>query len=190
MLINNTILWYMYNRMDGMRHHILTKVVLDFYSELDIEKAKDCFFQHLPHQRNVKRRGDNKSEMNIKDILESMHTLQNKQTASPETDDDGPDLIFVTASTKFPSLDIMDIDAGCLAEDVKSLKQDVKSLRQIQENKAKLSAQIAEVRSMVSELTAMTKKKDTSISKSKVNDSSFLPSVINWSWVVIKVMQK
>jgi len=44
MLINNTLLWYLYNRFDRMRHDILVKVILDNYSESEIEKAKDFFF--------------------------------------------------------------------------------------------------------------------------------------------------
>ena len=85
----------------------------------DIEDAKSLLFDKLPSQRNVKSKGDNKKEMNLKNILQALHSLPNEKQQS---DHDADCLIFATANCHFPSLEVKNIDAGTIVTDIVSLK--------------------------------------------------------------------
>ena len=145
----------MYNRMDLVKTDLLMKLVGEYYEDKDIEDAKSLLFDKLPSQRNVKRKGDNKKEVNLKDILQALHSLPNEKQQS---DHDADCLIFAAANCHFPSLEVKNIDAGTIVTDIVSLKQEVKELKEEKYQSQKLSDQMTELRSMVSELSALTKK--------------------------------
>lgn len=161
MIVLNSVLWFLYNRMDVMKTDLLIKLVADFYDDKEIEEAKKLLFQHLSSQRNVKRKGENKKDMNLKDILEILHSLEvpNELQTSDQNSDS---LIFATANCMFPSIDVKNIDAGSIMTDIISLKKDVQQMKQEKVENKKLSEQITEIRSMLSELSALTKKKNAS----------------------------
>ena len=135
MIILNSILWFMYNRMDLVKTDLLMKLVGEYYEDKDIEDAKSLLFDKLPSQRNVKRKGDNKKEMNLKDILQALHSLPNEKQQS---DHDADCLIFATANCHFPSLEVKNIDAGTIVTDIVSLKQEVKELKEEKISKSKI----------------------------------------------------
>jgi len=161
--------------MDIMKTDLLMKLVAEYYDGKDIEDAKKLLYQHLS-DRNVKRKGENKTEMNLKDILEMLHSLPqpNEKQSSEEKSES---LIFATATCNFPSLDIKNIDAGSIVTDIISLKQEVKQMREEKHQNQVLSEQMTEIRSMVSELSALTKKKNSA--KLLLTDNS--DSVLNCS---------
>ena len=60
-----------------MTTDLLVKVVSEFYSESDILNAKKELFEKViingKTQRLIKKQGDHKNGMNVKDILEFLH---------------------------------------------------------------------------------------------------------------------
>ena len=53
--------------------------------------------------------------MNLKDILQALHSLPNEKQQS---DYDAECLIFATANCHFPSLEVKNIDAGTIVTDI------------------------------------------------------------------------
>ena len=146
MIVVNSVLWFLHNRMDCMKADILIKAVADFYTDKD---AKNELFKHFPDVRNVERAGDGKREMNIKDILERLHCI---------TEDNDKSLNFVTETCHFPSLDLKDVDTYSMMEEFYALKKEVLQLKNDSSSEKNISEQIAELRCMVSELSALYKK--------------------------------
>ena len=120
-IVINPILWFMYNRMDLIQGDIIIKLVVDYYDDCDIEVAKDIVFKYFPHHRNVKRRGDNKAELNTKDILEALHKLGQEDIQTP---------MFVTATCNFPVVDMKNIDSSNLMHNLSSLKKEFSEFKQ------------------------------------------------------------
>ena len=138
-MILNSILWYLYNRMDCMKTDVLISVITQFYSDKEVEEAKQILFENFTSHRIIKRKGENKTEMNLKDMLELLHVT----SSNPQ-----PEVTFATASCNFPPLDFK-----------QALKNEVRDLQQESVSNKTLSNQLAEVRSMVSELSALAKRK-------------------------------
>ena len=150
MVILNSILWYLYNRMDCMKTDVLISVITQFYSDKEVEEAKKVRFENFTSHRIIKRKGENRTEMNLKDMLELLHvTSSNLQ----------PEVTFATASYNFPPLDFKNIDSGIIISNLQTLKNEVRDLQQESVSNKTLSNQLAEVRSMVSELSALAKRK-------------------------------
>jgi len=154
--------------MDCMKSDILIKVVADFYTDKEVKDAKNDLFKHFPDMRNVKRAGDSKREMNVKDILEVLHSI-------PGDSCDEKSLKFVTESCHFPSLELKDIDTFSMLEEFCSLKKEVLLIRNNSSEK-KILEQMSELRCMVSQLSALVKRQDTRhkgnfVSKQKVTDA-------------------
>ena len=145
----NSVLWFLYNRMDCMKADILIKAVAHFYTDKDVKDAKNELFKHFPDVRNVKRAGDGKREVNIKDILERLHCI---------TEDNDKSLKFVIETCHFPSLNLKDIDTYSMMEEFYALKKEVLQLKNDSSSEKNISEQIAKLRCMVSELSALYKK--------------------------------
>ena len=150
MIILNSILWYLYNRLDCMKTDVLISVITQFYSDKEIEEAKKVLFENFTSHRIMKRKGENKTEMNLKDMLELLHVT----SSNPQ-----PEVTFATASCNFPLLDFKNIDSGTIISNLQALKNEVRDMQQESVSNKTLSNQPAEVRSMVSELSALSKKK-------------------------------
>ena len=117
----------MYKRMGLVKTDILMKLVGEYYEDKDAEDAKPLLFDKLPSQRNVKRKGNNKKEMNLIDIVQALHFLPIEEQQS---DHDSDCLIFATANCHFLFLEVKNIDAGTIVTDIVSLKQEVKELKE------------------------------------------------------------
>ena len=150
MIILNSILWYLYNRMDCMKTDVLISVITQFYSDKEVEEAKKVLYENFTSHRIIKRKGENKTEMNLKDMLELLHVT----SSNPQ-----PEVTFATASCNFPPLDFKNIDSGIIISNLQTLKKEVRDLQQESVSNKTLSNQLAEVRSMVSELSALAKRK-------------------------------
>ena len=150
MIILNSILWYLHNRMNCMKTDVLISVVTQFYSDKEVEETKKVLFENFTSHRIIKRKGENKTEMNLKDMLELLHVT----SLNPQ-----PEVTFATASYNFPPLDFKNIDSGIIISNLQALKNEVRDLQQESVSNKTLSNQLAEVQSMVSELSALSKRK-------------------------------
>ena len=150
MIILNSILWYLYNRMDCMKTDVLISVITQFFSDKEVEEAKKVFFENFTSHRITKRKGENKTEMNLKDMVELLHVT----SSNPQ-----PEVTFATASCSFPPLDFKNINSGTIISNLQALKNEVRDLQQESVTNKTLSNQLAEVRSMVSELSVLSKRK-------------------------------
>ena len=119
----------MYNCVDLVKTDLLMKLVPvgEYYEDNDVKDAKSLLFVKVPSQRNVKRKEHNKKEMNLKDILQALHSLPNEKQQSDHYADY---LIFATANCHFPSLEVKNIEEGTIVTDIVSLKQEVKELKE------------------------------------------------------------
>ena len=121
MIILNSILWYLHNRMDCMKTDVLISVVTQFYSDKEIEETKKVLFENFTSHRIIKGKDENKTEMNLKDMLELLHVT----SLNPQ-----PEVTFATASYNFPPLDFKNIDSGIIISNLQALKNEVRDLQQ------------------------------------------------------------
>ena len=132
------------------------KLLLDYYPDDEIEKAKDELYNHFPQEfrpnnlRKKLRQGAHKSGMNIKDMVEVFQAMHSSEKfATP---------LFVTATSNFPSLDISNIDAATMHHDINTLKKDFQQYRMDKE------VEISDIKSLkqaIVDLTTMIKEKPT-----------------------------
>ena len=90
-----------------MKTDLLINLVVEYYEDEDIETAKKLLFENFPSHRNVKRKSKNKNEINLKDILELMHSLPEQNHEQQPLNKDSDSLVLATTSCNFPSLDIL-----------------------------------------------------------------------------------
>ena len=121
-IIVNTILWYIHDRMDFMHFELLSKLVKEYFQELDIKEAKKILFTATASndKRKKIRQGPRSFKFNIKDICELFQDLSNAGDNN---------LLFVTVSSRFPPLDIKNIDAITSMKDLNCLKDEISQLK-------------------------------------------------------------
>ena len=140
-----------------MTTDLLVKVVSEFYFKSDILNAKKELFEKViingKTQRLIKRQGNNKNDMNVKDILEFLHLPD-----AYMNDDPSSKPIYATATCNFPPVDVKNIDGLTIVHDLNMVKEEIKSLQKKSSAVQQLSDQLAEIRCMVSELSALTRK--------------------------------
>ena len=72
--IQNELLCYACHKMDVMPNALLVKTLSEFYNEDEIWTAKEVVFDKLsPSTRNIKRKGADKKQQNVIDILDVLH---------------------------------------------------------------------------------------------------------------------
>ena len=49
-IVINPVLWFINHRMKLLRLDLLLKLLLDYYSDDEIEKAKDELYNHFPQE--------------------------------------------------------------------------------------------------------------------------------------------
>ena len=129
-------------------------------AESDILNAKKKLFEKViingKIQRLIKRQGDNKNDMNVKDILEFLHLPDAYMKYDPSSKP-----IYATATCNFPPVDDKNIDGLTIVHDLNLVNEEIKSLKQKSSavHVQQLSDQLAEIKCMVSELSALTRKK-------------------------------
>lgn len=134
------------------------KLVTDYYSDKEIEEAKESLYQHFSGKTCNKRKGDTKSELNVKDLLELFHYYE----AGGEDSSSLPNLLCVTATTNFPPVDLKSIDAAAWTQNLCSLRRDFEQYKVTKDAETcantQISTQIGELRAMVSHMSAVLKK--------------------------------
>lgn len=151
-IVINSLLWFMYDRMSCLTGDTIFKSVTDFYSDDEIVEAKSVLYNNYEGAGRLKgRQGEQKSLNNVKDI----HKVLLEMTSDKEHE--APTI--VTATSHFPSLDITNLDAWQLMQDVTSLRQTFIDFKR--EKEADTIA-FTDLKLTVLELTALLKQKSNS----------------------------
>ena len=107
---------------------MIVKVILDYYNSEEIEAAKELLFQQFPDQhrpkklqRKITRQGLHKDENNVKDLLELFYKMSVADKFNPP--------IFATADSHFSSMDITNIDALALQNEVNLLRKEINTIK-------------------------------------------------------------
>ena len=112
-----------------MTTDFLVKVVFELYSESGFLNAKIELFEKViingKTQRLIKRQGDNKNDMNVKNILEFLHLPDAcmKDNLSSKS-------IYATTTCNFPPVDVRNIEGLTIVHDLNLVTEEIKSLKQ------------------------------------------------------------
>ena len=105
-LVVNSLLWFAVNQMDKLTTGTIVRSVVSFCNEKEVEEAKDCLFTDFSScERKKIRKGLNKVDLNVKDIIAVLHELGNK-----DIDDESVPL-FVISDVHFPNINLSNLDA-------------------------------------------------------------------------------
>ena len=122
-ILINSLLWYMYDRLSCLTAETIIKIVSDFYSPEEIVEAKTVLHNNYEGASRLRLRQVNqKSLHNIKDILHNIKAIIFKTKSLHNNKKSAP--VLVTASSHFPSLDLKNIDACQLMQDINNLRQE------------------------------------------------------------------
>ena len=148
-ILINSLLWYMNDILSCLTAETIIKIVSDFYSPEEIVEAKTVLHNNYEGAGRLKlRQGDQKSLHNIKDIHMVLLEMQNNKKSAP---------VLVTASSRFPSLDLKNIDACQLIQDINNLRQEFLTFKREKEMQTNA---VVDLKSTVQELSYLLKKKE------------------------------
>ena len=124
----NSILWYINQRIKQLPNDVLVKLVVDYYSPDDIDSARDKLYKNFPDEfrPNNSRKKSFKgpenvlAQKNCKDIISVFRDMAVSEKFVP--------LILATADMNFSSVDVANLDATAIYNDLLSLKKEVKQL--------------------------------------------------------------
>ena len=113
--------------MKQMILDMLCNIIIQYYSSVEIETAKELLFDHFPDEVRPKhlrktRQGAHKLENIVKDMVDVFHELAVTKSFIPP--------IFVTDTCHFSSLDSENVDAVSMAIDKMQLKKNMNSLKE------------------------------------------------------------
>ena len=129
--------------MKEMTLDMLFKIIIQYYSFVEIETAKELLFDHFPdevrlkHCRKKARQGAHKLENTIKDMVDVFHELAVTKSFIPS--------IFVTDTCHFPSIDLANVDAVSMDTDIMQLKKDINSFKDNKETEKSVLKEIQDL---------------------------------------------
>ena len=92
----NSLLWYVFDQIDLVTSDVIFKLILDYYSDEEIENAKEVLHANFKSKsgRKIIRKGNDKPAKNVEDILKILHEMsaEMEKEAVP---------ILVTDSSRF-----------------------------------------------------------------------------------------
>jgi uncharacterized coiled-coil protein SlyX len=113
---DNAVLCYLIHKMDIVTQDLLVKITSEFYTDGEIESAKDVLFKCVPSHRNIKRKGCEKRAQNIVDMLSVLH----------KTNSDSLPMFGVFDLSRLPPLDMNSIDVTNVTKEIKQLKTNMR----------------------------------------------------------------
>ena len=123
----------MFDRIDLVTSDVIFKLILDYYSDEEIENAKEVLHANFKSKsgRKIIRKGNDKSAKIVEDILKILHEMsaEMEKEAVP---------ILVTDSSRFPPLDITHLDAATLYTDMITLKKEFSLMKEEKERDSKI----------------------------------------------------
>ena len=160
-IVINSLLWYVYQRMKQLSQVMIIKVILDYYNSEEIEAAKELLFQHFLDQhrpkklqRKITRQGLHKDENNVKDLLELFHEMSVADKFNPP---------IAAADSHFPSMDIINIDALALQNEVNLLRKEINTIK---DSRNADNDTLVEIKKMLTEM------KNANVKSSTISDTT------------------
>ena len=170
----NPLLWYIFQRIKQMTLDMLCKIIIQYYSSVDIETAKELLFDHFldevrpKHLRKKARQGAHKLENTIKDMVDVFHELAVTKSFIPP--------IFVTDTCHFPSLDLANVDAVSMATEIMQLKKDINSFKENKETEKSVLKEIQDSLQAIRSSINLIRNKNQVISLNPHKDNYNQPS--------------
>ena len=113
-LYENEVLCYLCNKVDIMPQDLLIKVTSEFYTDKDIESAKNLLFDLcVKDVRNKIRKGADKRKQNIADIVSVLQRLNVNEMPR----------FVVHDLSRLPAIDLNSVDVTCMTQQLQSLKE-------------------------------------------------------------------
>ena len=141
-ILINSLLWYMNDRLSCLTAETIIKILSDFYSTEEIVEAKTVFHNNFEGAGGLKlRQGDQKSLHNIKDIHMVLLEMQNNKKSAP---------VLVTSSSHVLLLDLKNIDAFQLMQDINNLRKEFMTFKREREMQTNA---VVDLKSTVQELS-------------------------------------
>ena len=141
--------------MKQLSQVMIIKVILDYYNSDEIEAAKELLFQHFPDQHRPKKLQRKIARQGLhKDLLELFHEMSVVDKFNLP--------IFVTADSHFPSMDITNIDALALQNEVNLLRKETNTIK---DSRNADSDTLVEIKKMLTEI------KNANVKSSTISDT-------------------
>ena len=158
--------------MKQLSQVMIVKVILDYYNSEEIEAAKELLFQHFLNQhrlkklqRKITRQGLHKDENNVKDLLELFHEMSVADKFNPP--------IFATADSHFLSMDITNINALALQNEVNLLRKENNTIKY---SRNADNDTLVEIKKLLTEI------KNANVKSSTISDATTRTTIINKSF--------
>jgi len=152
---NSEVLCFVSNKINVMPYDMICKLCTDFYSDTDLEQAKDILFDTaFSHRddarpRKIKRRGAGKKQSDMQDILNIF--LEMPPDSVP---------IYVAKDlSNLPPLTMNTFDMSRIVKDMETLKLQVQILQEAQE--ANLTANLALAEDLLTRTTTSQESQET-----------------------------
>ena len=121
----DTVLCYLYNKMDLIVQDTLVKLTVDYFDSITIETAKRSLYEcdvvkstiDVPLVR--RKSGPNKDRKNVEDMLFALHKCPN-----------GLPIFVVSDLSLLPPLDIKNADFSHLLGEIRALRAEMANLRE------------------------------------------------------------
>jgi len=115
-IVINELLCFYINRMDILPRSILLRIVLDNFTDTDINQAKDVLHSHISitlKNRRIKRQGSERAKNNIDDISKVLDEIDPNHIP-----------IFVARDLgKLPNIDFNHVDVSSLSREITMCKK-------------------------------------------------------------------
>ena len=171
---DNPLLCYLVHKMDIINQELLVKVASEFYTDLEVETAKELLFRTVSTGvRNIKRKGSEKRTQNIIDMLGILH----------KTKEEDIPMFEVFDLTRLPSLDLNFIDVTTLSQDIKQIRSEIKDCEP-QVNQQKIEVMSRDIVTMKDNMKLMEKQLTEvlkclrSAPEGKLGDKNVTPSTL------------
>ena len=132
-IVINSLLWFLFDQIDLVTSDVISKLILGYYSDAEIENAKEVLHANIKSKsgRKIIRKGNDKSAKNVEDILKILHEMSSEMEKEAVP-------ILVTDSSRFPPLDITHLDAATLYTDMITLKKKFSLMKDEKERDSKI----------------------------------------------------
>ena len=169
--IDCPLLCYLCHKMDIIANDKLIKICAEFYTDEEIKVAKEIVYNKFAQagERNIARRGPERSQQNMSDILDILH----------KTDPENLPLFGVYDLNRLPPLDMNSVDVTSMFMDIKHLKEmwtDNADPESIIKMKA-MQKEVADMKSMMHEMSLQLSQVVNHIVKKSDSDYSYARAV-------------